>query len=503
MPATADVVARLEAHQTLTAAVRALPEPERSVVLLRFYEDLSSTEIAARLEEPASTIRWRVRRALGWLREELDSHHSGGRVHWVALMTPLASHIVPPLASDGGATGSLSSTLSPATLTGGLIMKTKLVYVATLAAVALAGLLVHRSHRQHETDVALAATVEENARLMAELDVTEERVERAAVRRSARLAGRVVAKDEDASADPLAGAAVPEPADPSMRAAEAADTRAEVEEPPESPPTEEAEAPPLDPALTALRERLAKLGVVMGEAESLMADLTRLGVRPDAFGAAGADADLPEGAKEKLAALQVATQKMMGELFPLTMQRGRTPEYLDIFAAEADPAVQRAALGVLGAITQNAPIMGSDDRGEEISDSMAGSFQDVQRYSPDVRARMLDMIDVKSDAGSRLTGDVLQLAQTAPHDPLRATAIRKLADVDSPAADQTLEKVARGDGDERFRSAAVRSLAARHAGTGDADVIRTLDDIEAREASEDVRETIRSARSLVDADEDQ
>jgi len=51
--------------------VRALPSTQRAVVVLRFYEDLSLTEIASVLGRPQSTVRSDLRRALLRLRGAL------------------------------------------------------------------------------------------------------------------------------------------------------------------------------------------------------------------------------------------------------------------------------------------------------------------------------------------------------------------------------------------------------------------------------------------------
>jgi RNA polymerase sigma factor (sigma-70 family) len=51
--------------------VRALPSTQRAVVVLRFYEDLSLTEIASVLGRPQSTVRSDLRRALMRLRRAL------------------------------------------------------------------------------------------------------------------------------------------------------------------------------------------------------------------------------------------------------------------------------------------------------------------------------------------------------------------------------------------------------------------------------------------------
>lgn len=52
----------------LRAAIARLSEPEALVVTLRFLEGRSATEIAARLAEPAVTVRVRLHRALKRLR---------------------------------------------------------------------------------------------------------------------------------------------------------------------------------------------------------------------------------------------------------------------------------------------------------------------------------------------------------------------------------------------------------------------------------------------------
>lgn len=52
--------------------VRRLPDRQRAVVVLRFYEDLALVDIARLLERPPSTIRSDLRRALDRLRKELS-----------------------------------------------------------------------------------------------------------------------------------------------------------------------------------------------------------------------------------------------------------------------------------------------------------------------------------------------------------------------------------------------------------------------------------------------
>jgi RNA polymerase sigma-70 factor (ECF subfamily) len=55
-------------HATLIRSLAALPPEQRDVLLLGYFEDLSSQEIASALEIPVGTVKSRVRRALSELR---------------------------------------------------------------------------------------------------------------------------------------------------------------------------------------------------------------------------------------------------------------------------------------------------------------------------------------------------------------------------------------------------------------------------------------------------
>jgi RNA polymerase sigma-70 factor (ECF subfamily) len=50
-----------------------MPEPERIVIVMAYAEDLSQSEIAARLGWPLGTVKTRTRRALRRMREVLGS----------------------------------------------------------------------------------------------------------------------------------------------------------------------------------------------------------------------------------------------------------------------------------------------------------------------------------------------------------------------------------------------------------------------------------------------
>ena len=64
-----------ELRSELVKHVLTLPESSQQVVLLSFFEELDSAEIARRLGVPDSTIRNRLRRALAELREKIERKH--------------------------------------------------------------------------------------------------------------------------------------------------------------------------------------------------------------------------------------------------------------------------------------------------------------------------------------------------------------------------------------------------------------------------------------------
>lgn len=85
----AELSERFEVQAQLAGRIVNLEEPYRTIVVLRFYEDLRPTEIAEYLEAPASTVRTQLSRALARLRGELDHEH-GDRAAWRAMLVPIA-----------------------------------------------------------------------------------------------------------------------------------------------------------------------------------------------------------------------------------------------------------------------------------------------------------------------------------------------------------------------------------------------------------------------------
>lgn len=69
--------ARTSDHERLARALSALSREEQEVILLGYFEGLSSSEIAERLQKPIGTVKSRTRSALGKLRGVLDPKEPG------------------------------------------------------------------------------------------------------------------------------------------------------------------------------------------------------------------------------------------------------------------------------------------------------------------------------------------------------------------------------------------------------------------------------------------
>ncbi len=74
----ADSLARDELGRAVAAAVRALPEDEREVLVLRHYESLAFPRIAEILDAPETTLKSRFQRALTRLATALEASRAAG-----------------------------------------------------------------------------------------------------------------------------------------------------------------------------------------------------------------------------------------------------------------------------------------------------------------------------------------------------------------------------------------------------------------------------------------
>ena len=70
-PGPEEAAAAAGLREAIRTAMTAMPDQERTVILLAYQEELSQTEIANRLDWPLGTVKTRTRRALLRLREAL------------------------------------------------------------------------------------------------------------------------------------------------------------------------------------------------------------------------------------------------------------------------------------------------------------------------------------------------------------------------------------------------------------------------------------------------
>jgi RNA polymerase sigma-70 factor (ECF subfamily) len=177
-----------EIQQRLAAAVAALDEPLRTVVVLRYYRGQDSAAIGRQLGIPAGTVRWRLKRALDELRLALDRASGGERERWLSALTPIAlarPHDLPPAGAG------------PLVLAGALLMKKLALVAALVALAALAWRYRPAAGRAADGSppdgVSAAATVPGAEPLAQPESEAGERVERAAVEaRAAQVHGSLL-----------------------------------------------------------------------------------------------------------------------------------------------------------------------------------------------------------------------------------------------------------------------------------------------------------------------
>lgn len=128
--AAADLVARAEMQQALVEQVLDLPEAQRDVVLLRFFEGLPPRDIAKRQGVPVATVRTRLQRGLRGLRDRLGSSPLGE--HWRDSLA---------LAFFPAGIPTFVPSVAGATAASGLTSKTVLTMQVTKKSVALLGLI--------------------------------------------------------------------------------------------------------------------------------------------------------------------------------------------------------------------------------------------------------------------------------------------------------------------------------------------------------------------------
>jgi RNA polymerase sigma-70 factor (ECF subfamily) len=144
--ATPDPERELEVLVRVADALRALPEPYRGTVYLRYYKDLGPRAIAEREGVSPETVKTRLRRGIDLLRRSLDAR-CGDRRSWALALASFARPLLPapappPAAPAPGASSAAAS--ATALLEGVLTMKIAALLAVTAAA-ALTALWLARS----------------------------------------------------------------------------------------------------------------------------------------------------------------------------------------------------------------------------------------------------------------------------------------------------------------------------------------------------------------------
>jgi RNA polymerase sigma-70 factor (ECF subfamily) len=102
-----DVTATLEIHDLLMGTVKGLDPDLRTVIVRHYFEGEALAEVARHAGLPESTVRNRLKRALGELKVKLD-RECGERSNWVAIFVAFAKRTPAPAALPAGATASMS-----------------------------------------------------------------------------------------------------------------------------------------------------------------------------------------------------------------------------------------------------------------------------------------------------------------------------------------------------------------------------------------------------------
>ncbi len=147
----ADVRHRFELQRTVAELMTELPEPFRRTLLYRYFDDQSSTEIAALEGIAAGTVRWRIKRGLEMLRERLDERR-GERKAWMLALQPMLE-LPSNTATAGGSSAAVAAQ-------GAIAMKAGKIAAVTvaLAGVSYVGFATSKSESQeHQPNKAVSA----------------------------------------------------------------------------------------------------------------------------------------------------------------------------------------------------------------------------------------------------------------------------------------------------------------------------------------------------------
>ncbi|MCA8973432.1 MAG: RNA polymerase sigma factor [Planctomycetes bacterium] len=106
-PSTAELVERLQLQRAVSQAVTELAEPYRSVLIMRYFRQLSTAEIAAQSGATEAAVRQRIHRGLQRMRERLAADIGPDWRRVPAVIALLQPRLQPPLIA-----GSVPATLT-------------------------------------------------------------------------------------------------------------------------------------------------------------------------------------------------------------------------------------------------------------------------------------------------------------------------------------------------------------------------------------------------------
>jgi RNA polymerase sigma-70 factor (ECF subfamily) len=87
-PTALDLIEARDLARAVEAAMAALPHEQREVIALKEYQGLTFAEIAEALDVPVSTVKTRLYRGLGQLRQQLERQGVRGGAPRLAAPTP-------------------------------------------------------------------------------------------------------------------------------------------------------------------------------------------------------------------------------------------------------------------------------------------------------------------------------------------------------------------------------------------------------------------------------
>lgn len=155
VPTPDEMAARVEVQRLIADEVSRLEEPGRTAIVLRYYDGLTPTQIAAEQDVPVRTVETRLRRAREKLRRRLDAVVPGGRAAWTGALAPWLLPNAPPTVP------SVPEATSPATAATGtaggvgpwIAVGSALLAVAGTLGFTARGWVAPPSEREPETRV--------------------------------------------------------------------------------------------------------------------------------------------------------------------------------------------------------------------------------------------------------------------------------------------------------------------------------------------------------------